>query len=178
MYSFKKLCFELNQALRPGLAYMKPRRRMISAAGAMGLCLFLVGSCNSSFSTFLNPGNVDLENVSSSRVVQYAYALQENLAEQPARFMKLDPARVKLALAHPDLERVESHMAVWQYRSDSCVLDLYLDTRAGEITHYEFRPRNIHDAEDEFSDWACLQQMYQSRRQLIEANLESLQAKG
>jgi len=178
MYSFKKLFFELSQALRPGLAYVTSHKRAASAAGVMGLCLFLVGSCNSSFFPLSGHIDMDYKDLSGSRVAQYAYALQENLAEQPAQFLKLDRQQVSLALAKPDLERIESHMAAWQYRSESCVLDLYFDNRDGVIKHYEFRPRNIHDAEDEFSDWACLQQLYQSRRQLIEANLEDLQAKG
>ena len=61
----------------------------------------------------------------------------------PERVMGLSPAGVVSLLGEPELRRTEPPAEVWQYRSDTCVFDVYLVTDAGRTTvvYYETRPR-------------------------------------
>lgn len=77
--------------------------------------------------------------------VRYARALSARIGNDPRRFMKLAAADVRLLLDAPGLARTEGSVAVWQYRSDSCVLDIYFsagpDGKAQRVVDYEVRPR-------------------------------------
>jgi hypothetical protein len=90
---------------------------------------------------------------------------------------------IELALAEPDLARVEGESVVWQYRANSCVLDVYWQDNktAGEIDHHEFRARQTVSqtgiTENEInSSWACLQNIIEMRRAQIEQNLLNIYA--
>lgn len=60
----------------------------------------------------------------------------------PEALLKLKGAQVTLLFSTPGLQRHEGTMNVWQYRTDSCVLDLYVaDGGHGAVVHYETRAR-------------------------------------
>ena len=61
----------------------------------------------------------------------------------PERVMGLTPTGVVSLLGEPELRRSEPPAEVWQYRSDTCVFDVYLVTEAGQtsVVYYETRPR-------------------------------------
>ena len=61
----------------------------------------------------------------------------------PEQVMGLSPSGVVSLLGEPELRRTEPPAEVWQYRSDTCVFDVYLVTEAGRTTvvYYETRPR-------------------------------------
>lgn len=58
---------------------------------------------------------------------------------EPDTLLRLKKKEVSLILDRPGLERAEGSMGVLQYRTDSCVLDLYIGDEA--VTHYEMRTR-------------------------------------
>ncbi len=60
----------------------------------------------------------------------------------PAALLKLKGAQISLLFSKPGLQRHEGDMNVWQYRTDSCVLDVYVaDSGRGNVVHYETRAR-------------------------------------
>lgn len=60
----------------------------------------------------------------------------------PASLLKLKGAQIGMIFSAPGLQRHEGDMDVWQYRTDDCVLDLYIaDNGRGQVVHYETRTR-------------------------------------
>lgn len=73
----------------------------------------------------------------------------------PESLVGLGPAALTARLGEPELRRQERPVEVWQYRSDSCVLDLFFDSAAGggpQVVYYEAR----HRAEGEVQPARCL----------------------
>ncbi len=64
-------------------------------------------------------------------------------AMDPATLDGLDAGRLTGLLGEPELRRQEPPAEVWQYRTDSCVLDVFLYTEGGRlhVVHSEARPR-------------------------------------
>ena len=63
----------------------------------------------------------------------------------PGTLMGLQPPAVIALLGEPELRRPEAPAEVWQYRSDSCVADLYLlseDQTAPRVVYFETRHRS------------------------------------
>ena len=65
----------------------------------------------------------------------------KSIPERPHNLLKISSGDVMDLLHEPELMRVEHKMQMWQYRTASCVLDLYLQD-SGEVTHYEMRARD------------------------------------
>lgn len=79
-------------------------------------------------------------------------ALQEI---DPETLVGLGPDALTAQLGQPELLREERPVEVWQYRSDRCVLDLYLDEAGGagpQVVYYEAR----HRGEGEVQPARCL----------------------
>ncbi|HEY8192223.1 MAG TPA: hypothetical protein VIG74_07345 [Alphaproteobacteria bacterium] len=70
---------------------------------------------------------------------RYGRTVRETLFKKPDTILKLIGDDILLALAQPDLKRVDGAGQIWQYRSDSCVLDVFL--QSGNVVHYEMRQR-------------------------------------
>lgn len=65
---------------------------------------------------------------------------------RPENIEKLRETDFLALFREPDLDRREGATKIWQYRADSCVLDIYFDETAeretaGRVIHYEMRPR-------------------------------------
>ena len=62
----------------------------------------------------------------------------------PQTLVGLAGAEVTATLGEPELRRVEHPAEVWQYRTDRCVLDLYLYDESGrrQVVYVESRPRD------------------------------------
>ena len=62
----------------------------------------------------------------------------------PQTLVGLAGTEVTATLGQPEMRRVEHPAEVWQYRTDSCVLDLYLyeETGSREVVYVESRPRS------------------------------------
>ena len=63
---------------------------------------------------------------------RYASTLTELLRADTRVFLRFVEGDVKLILQEPDLRRDEGGFALWQYRSSSCVLDVYLSKNNDE----------------------------------------------
>lgn len=76
------------------------------------------------------------------------------LADSPDTFLKLADTDILLLFNRPDQQRQDSHASVWQYRTENCVVDLYLSPAEDmgdsgpdsekaplKVMHYEARDR-------------------------------------
>jgi hypothetical protein len=63
----------------------------------------------------------------------------------PARLLRMNKQSVSSLLGDPQFVRREASARVWQYRTDSCVLDLFLYdvTSEYEVVYFEMRPAAI-----------------------------------
>jgi len=61
--------------------------------------------------------------------------------DNPDQLMGLDPVKLEQRLGAPELRRREPPAEVWQYRSASCILDLFLYATSGikEVVYLEAR---------------------------------------
>ncbi len=150
---------------------------------ALCLSLFLVGSCNES-TEFLDfsekPAN--LQQLSKSDLVRYGYALQMAILQKPNNIKKLSSNEVKLAFSTPDLERKDGRNAIWQYRTQGCVLDVYLKNKGAKqsVSHFEIRQRrSVLDGTQAVVDpvqWQCVQTVIQERRRAIDNGFSDIYA--
>ena len=62
----------------------------------------------------------------------------------PQSLIGLSPGQVADTLGEPELRRPEPPAEVWQYRTETCVVDLYLYDEDGRlrVTTYQVRPRS------------------------------------
>lgn len=60
----------------------------------------------------------------------------------PRRLLRMNPRGLSSLLGEPQFVRREAEARVWQYRSEACVLDVFLYhvEATHEVTHFEFRP--------------------------------------
>ena len=72
-------------------------------------------------------------------------SLAREISLHPEKMLTVRGQDIKYVLREPELVRVEAPTTIWQYRTDSCVLDIYF---AGEtdalmlpVAHYEMRAR-------------------------------------
>jgi len=150
-------------------------RRMASVL-VLSFCLLLIGSCNerASFLDF-SSSKPELSTLDKGDLLRYAYAVQASLMNTPQNIEKLRTADIQLALSKPDMERRDGITRVWQYRTKSCVLDVYW--REGKpqnnITHHEFRARQklspgVAMQKEEPEKWACIQNIIEEHRAEVE----------
>lgn len=65
----------------------------------------------------------------------------------PNRLVDLPPTEISEILGPPGRVRKEASMRVWQYRTDKCVLDLFLykQPEAYRVVYFEFRSPTLDD---------------------------------
>ena len=86
---------------------------------------------------------------------------------------------IRAVFNQPELVRRDEPTVVWQYRNESCVLDVYFTTRQTKVAkapvvHYEIRAREI-GVDDEAVQGTCIPDMVRSRAQGINfVNLDAL----
>lgn len=143
----------------------------------MALAFLLVGSCHQPMDgvSGAEAATRDLASLSRADMMRYAYRLQAALADNPELFVQLDERKVRLVLADPELLRKDGPTQSWQYRTSSCVLDVFITEGAERIAHYEFRST---DALEEAApqSWQCLQSLYKDRRIAIEKSFADIYA--
>ena len=184
------LNFVKSQAGKPGfwlfeIMVRNPRRCALGALFCVSL--FLVGSCNTSAQhnglSFADASSSDFAGMSKGELMQHAYELQNITAEKPDALTDLAAREVSLMLAEPDLERKDLPSVVWQYRSQSCVLDVYYtvegEIQTSQVQHFEFRERELitkKNNDESVVAWNCLQSLYSERRAMIEKGFEQIYA--
>ena len=101
---------------------------------------------------------------------EYSRAEQKNLRRSisyhPENLLKMNGRDVRGVLSEPGLVRKDSPTIVWQYRSESCVLDLYFSTMEKDadlspVIHYEMRAREK-GVDDEAISAVCVREIVQA----------------
>ena len=173
----KELKFWANQAFGPGLTTLKTKlSKYFSSPERQNLlvwtvCLILICLFSDNMNAQAFTGTrLDLSDMSRGNMMRYARSMQQGVAENPDLLTSLKGEDVRLILAAPEMERVDGPTTVWQYRTSSCILDVYFtvkgDHNADEVgvTHYEVRGREIgadaHAA-------ACMSELYDVRQSQI-----------
>jgi len=114
----------------------------------------------------------DISDILSARErAHYASTLNGLIADQPDKILDLIGPDILVMYDEPDLQRQDGGFDIWQYRTDLCVLDVYLDNAAdtGMVMHYEVRPRKLaaFGAEGQHERQAdharCLQSLFDQR---------------
>jgi hypothetical protein len=172
----------MNQTEKSGSSFMVYGRKTLSML-VLGLSLFLIGSCNESASIFSEIQKpVNLGELNKDDLIRYGYKIQAALTYKPEDLKELRRADLKLALATPDLNRKEGGKNVWQYRTKSCVLDVYWQQNKpqAKIAHYEFRERrSIFEKATLSNDpaaWHCMQSLIEQRREIVQKGFEETYA--
>lgn len=79
--------------------------------------------------------------------------LAKEISLHPEHLLAVRGQDVKSVLREPELIRQEAPVTIWQYRTASCVLDIYFngttDPLLAPVTHYEIRARekDVSDAD-------------------------------
>ena len=155
-------------------------RALVLSAMFLVLPFLLVGSCNSlsvaalgvvAEGRFLRD-NPLLAHMSAREEGRYARTLADLVESDPSIFLKLLGSDVNILLDKADLVRADGPITVWQYRSDSCVLDVYLaagdKNDTARVVDYEARTRlkaklgRNNDA-DAIDDALCLRSVMAAR---------------
>lgn len=110
----------------------------------------LVGSCDVSQSALAIatpafaavPG--ESHDLTPAEQRRYSAVLENILLRDMDKLQGLHSEDVDLLLAQPSLKRKDGPVEVWQYRSASCVLDVYIDADHARdaVLHYELRQRD------------------------------------
>jgi hypothetical protein len=81
--------------------------------------------------------------------------------DDPRRLMGLDRAGLSAILGDPQLVRREAPAEIWQYRSETCVFDVFLYDQAGaqRVTYLEARDRDAAKIETR----PCLNELLRAR---------------
>ena len=90
-------------------------------------------------------------------------------AAPPARLVGLKGSAVRQTFGEPEMRRREPPAEVWQYRTPSCVLDLYFygDPDGEGVIHFESRPRDSRRASHPLPPDGCIGELAARRRPLI-----------
>ena len=77
-------------------------------------------------------------------------AVTFNLDKFKQRLIGLDGEKVVGLLGAPDFERAERPAKIWQYRSDTCIVDVYLfdDKGSPEVDHVAVRGRKVRNIDE------------------------------
>lgn len=93
--------------------------------------------------------------------------MQKALAARADNLTKMHGATVMAALGEAGLVRADLPTVVWQYRSASCVLDVYFkseqeDVVLAPVIHYEIRSRSVEGDEDQPDERRCIKSLIPS----------------
>lgn len=115
----------------------------------------------------LAPEHAVLETMSEGERARYAAALNSLVTGNPEKLSQLIAHDFLVMFREPDLKRQDGALSVWQYRTEGCVLDIFLEKDA--VAHYEFRSRRVavfgtEDKDEDTVDEAqCLKSIYRMK---------------
>ena len=116
--------------------------------------LFMVGSCKVSGDA---PFDVDYSDMSGGERSRYASALSSLLSADPTILKELSARDLRIVFQNPEIERDEESSVFWQFVSNSCVLDVFFNSGANQVSdslvaYYEIRPRHTLTAKNILKD--------------------------
>ena len=105
-------------------------------------------------------------NIDDGRGLGNKRDIRRKVSYNPDTLLELNAQHVRSLLDEPGLVRSEAPTTIWQYRTSSCVLDLYFSGQAKDaskpVVHYEMRAREkgVDDADVQES---CVKDILRSR---------------
>lgn len=102
----------------------------------------------------------------------YAATLQSLVRSDPDKMYQLVGGDVQMMFSQPDLKKHDGQAEIWQYRTASCVLDVYFKQGDGEhqaVSYYEVRQRKMAafgaegQHESDIDPAQCLASIYKAR---------------
>lgn len=93
--------------------------------------------------------------------------ISEEISHDPQSLIGVNGAQMRGILNAPQLVRRESPTVIWQYRSETCVLDLYFqsakkDVSLSPIKHFEIRARQK-GVSDEAVQESCVPELIKAQ---------------
>lgn len=143
------------------------RRRLLAGAGIL-LFPLLAGGCGTTAATDASDATANAtttEIAARPEAHGVPSATEHPAIAEPARLIGLKAAEIADLLGAPGFRRKDSPAEVWQYRTQSCFLDifLYTDKAGGElysVAHVEVRPRRA----EPVTQQDCLRQVVRGKR--------------
>ncbi len=180
MTSLTKIKKKLNQTAKSG-SLLWENHRTVRIVTVVMFSLLLVAAKG----FVLSPGHfngerANLADLNKNQMMRYARSVQETVASEPETLLKLAGEDVRLILAAPDLQRVDAPSVIWQYRTASCVLDVYFTTDAdasadrADVAYYEVRSRASGEGAPDAG--SCIQGLYQERAAQIAESFRQIVA--
>jgi hypothetical protein len=138
---------------------------MSVAVVVLGAWHFVIVRSNENGTAYASVGPAEGEIINAHNLSTFEkMQLRRTLAVRPDGLLLMTGRDIESMLKAPGLVRKDYPTIVWQYRSESCVLDVYLasmdeDTQKAPVVHYEVRSRNGKSAEDTPVTQTCLREL-------------------
>ena len=81
----------------------------------------------------------------TSRTSSFAASLEDIVVNNPDDIAKFVGYDVRLMMGDPELRRYDRPASIWQFTSDQCILDIYLDNPSNDnadtspVIYYDYR---------------------------------------
>ncbi len=150
-----------------GFAFLLCHRRGFTSLALLS-CLFFMGSCsdNSVFTNWLSKP-AEISTLSKTDLDRYARGVQLGVAKNPDQLASLRQQDVELIFSKPHFVRNDGVTQVWQYRTESCVVDIYWQGSnvQNKAKFVEFRDRQLNGEMEanKSAPWHCVQSLVQNR---------------
>ena len=147
---------------------MTARRRRFFAGAGILLFPLLAGGCGTTApagSPYATGNPAAAETAARPEEYGTPSATEHPAIAEPARLIGLKAAEIADLLGAPSFRRKDNPAEIWQYRTQSCFVDvfLYADKAGGEIyavAHVEARPRRT----EPVTKQDCLRQVVREKR--------------
>ncbi len=144
------------------------------ALGVFALNHYLRGEGGAAYASVFSSGH-GVEQPYSERARS---KIRRNIVHSSDRILKLSGRDIYEVLDRPELVRRDLPTIVWQYRNDSCVLDVYFTTSGDDVltepvVHYEVRLRQRADKGVKAEPRACLSSLVKAKRRGVFSVLDA-----
>ncbi len=149
--------------------YHQVRRVARLVVSMLPIIVLLVGSCKTSllpaayggndgskqFRVALFPDQVNFKGMSYYPAEGYIARAQKYVSGAPDALNMLTQQEVTYILGAPAMTRHDADAVVWQYKSESCIVDVYFYKKSGDhapsaVSYVDMRPNSL--ADKTFSD--------------------------
>lgn len=105
-------------------------------------------------------------------------SLRRAVSESPDNLLYMNGQEVLAILKQPEMVRRDAPTTVWQYRNESCVMDVYFTTadesaKQAPVVHYEIRSRMGGMFDDAVEKAACVRAFVRAHSGLHLFNLQA-----
>lgn len=114
--------------------FPSPEASILTRAAVLAAA-FLLGACGGPVALGDNPSGPD------GPLFYNGMASLSKVNADPQQLLGMDSAALNDLLGEPVVVRREGEAEIWQYRSDECVLDLFLYGGMRQVEHVDLRDR-------------------------------------